>query len=55
MGWVGGGGGGLVLVLEISGEGLLEISGGFGLEFSGCVVEVLSGKEDGDSGCMVSE
>jgi hypothetical protein len=39
MGWVGGGGGGLAVVLEIFGEVVLEISGGFGLEFSGCVVE----------------
>ena len=55
MGWVGGGGGGLAGMLEISGGVVLEISGGVALEFSGCVVERLSGREDGESGMILSE
>ena len=55
MGWVGGGGGGLAGMLEISGGVVLEISGEVVLEFSGSMVERLSGREDGDSGMIVSE
>ena len=55
MGWVGGGGGGLAGMLEISRGVVLEVSREGALEFFGCVGERLSGREDGESGMVLSE